>query len=541
MKFGSNELNHGPVCCIEKRESMEASNGTTGLKNGAGVWKAKHNSRNVSSVAGECRRDDAETTAKVGGNCERINSAAELNVAASTAPDPVASAEKSEQETMTKEVNVDAMLLRFLVGKGGSTKERIEKECKVQLKVPSTHEAKVSKSGCTVTGTAAGIEAARRKIKAILDEAVQSKLQYTHFISLPLATHPDLLEQVEKFQEQILARNQPSKATPSSGRNSGPSDRKKPEVAGKGKSALSGDEFKSKDSGTENLLVENQVKNSVPETLGAIEDKDVIMKEAGSLEGDTSLGEVKGSLSEEKNLDSGDGYKEERVESIKAEIVEVDKGLGGEEIVYETDVIDMEKGVVEVEMTPHKSGIDKSIFVKPRTFHLTVLMLKLWNEERVQQAAEVLKKTQAAVHEILEGRPVSLEFRGVETMRGKPDKAHVLYARVEDSTEKTRLLQACRVLIDAYVESGLVMETDIGQGLKLHATLMNTTHRTVRKNNRFGKRIPFNATEILEQYDEWRWGEFGIQEAHLSQRFVYGENGYYHCVRSIPLPSHSCA
>lgn len=36
-------------------------------------------------------------------------------------------------------------------------------------------------------------------------------------------------------------------------------------------------------------------------------------------------------------------------------------------------------------------GIDKSIFIKPKTFHLTVLMLKLWNKERVLAASEVLK------------------------------------------------------------------------------------------------------------------------------------------------------
>lgn len=36
-------------------------------------------------------------------------------------------------------------------------------------------------------------------------------------------------------------------------------------------------------------------------------------------------------------------------------------------------------------------GIDKSIFIKPKTFHLTVLMLKLWNKERVALASEVLQ------------------------------------------------------------------------------------------------------------------------------------------------------
>lgn len=36
-------------------------------------------------------------------------------------------------------------------------------------------------------------------------------------------------------------------------------------------------------------------------------------------------------------------------------------------------------------------GIEKSIFIKPNTFHLTVLMLKLWNKDRVNAARDVLK------------------------------------------------------------------------------------------------------------------------------------------------------
>lgn len=35
--------------------------------------------------------------------------------------------------------------------------------------------------------------------------------------------------------------------------------------------------------------------------------------------------------------------------------------------------------------------IEKSIFIKPKMIHLTVLMLKLWNKDRVDAAAEVLQ------------------------------------------------------------------------------------------------------------------------------------------------------
>jgi activating signal cointegrator complex subunit 1 len=42
-------------------------------------------------------------------------------------------------------------------------------------------------------------------------------------------------------------------------------------------------------------------------------------------------------------------------------------------------------------MSPVDFGIDKSIFIKPETFHLTVLMLKLWNKERIDKASDVLQ------------------------------------------------------------------------------------------------------------------------------------------------------
>lgn len=46
----------------------------------------------------------------------------------------------------------------------------------------------------------------------------------------------------------------------------------------------------------------------------------------------------------------------------------------------------------------------------------------------------------------------------------------------------------------------------------------------------------FDAREIFKQYGSEEWGEYHIREAHLSQRFVFDENGYYHCCASIPFP-----
>ncbi|KAG8483374.1 hypothetical protein CXB51_023192 [Gossypium anomalum] len=201
--------------------------------------------------------------------------------------------------------------------------------------------------------------------------------------------------------------------------------------------------------------------------------------------------------------------------------------LGKEsDISVELEVVDDEGSVkVDVSVRPLDIGtnlvdvichltdlkIGKSIFIKPQTFHLTVLMLKLWNQKRVDLAAQVLK----------------------DLMRGSLAKARVVYAPAEEIGSENRLLHACKIMIDAFVEAGLVIDKDAKSELKLHATMMNARHRKRGKKGRFSS---FNARAIFEHFGSEEWGEYLIREAHLSQRFKYDENGYYHCCASIPFP-----
>ena len=46
----------------------------------------------------------------------------------------------------------------------------------------------------------------------------------------------------------------------------------------------------------------------------------------------------------------------------------------------------------------------------------------------------------------------------------------------------------------------------------------------------------FDARSIADQYGSEDWGVYVIREAHLSERFRFDENGYYHCCTSIPFP-----
>lgn len=355
---------------------------------------------------------------------------------------------KESLETSRHSVNVkvDDSLLRFVKGKGGKAQKQIEEKTGVKLSFVSTHE----KTTVVVDGPSAeSVTTAAETIQQILDEAVKSpSLQYSHFISLPLAVHTDLVEKLMDFQNSVLA--------------------------------LSGS--------------------------------------AGQEESDSDRA---------SNAESSE------------DDFEVNLNVDGDNVHVKLDVKNIVQDVNAKSQTLYsraKWGIDKSIFIKPATFHLTVLMLKLWNNERIAAAAEVLRNVSPQIKEALEGHSIAVSLKGLALMRGSPKKAHVLYARVEEVGSGDRLRRACQVIIDAFVEAGLVLEKDSRSPLKLHATLMNTTHRKMKKFQRNRRNVPFDARPILERYGHKDWGEYVISEAHLSQRFSYDENGYYICSASIPFP-----
>ncbi|XP_020518252.1 uncharacterized protein LOC105420078 isoform X2 [Amborella trichopoda] len=155
-------------------------------------------------------------------------------------------------------------------------------------------------------------------------------------------------------------------------------------------------------------------------------------------------------------------------------------------------------------------GIDKSIFINPKTFHLTVLMLKLWNEERVATAAEVLQKVSPKVMNALKDHPISIRLKGLDCMRGSVSEACVLYTPVEEIGGEGRLMRACQVIIDAYVKAGLVLQKDACQKLKLHGTVMNVKFR--KRTTRTRKIGSFDARDIFERYGSEEW-DLGIDKS----------------------------
>ncbi|KAJ8755860.1 hypothetical protein K2173_024405 [Erythroxylum novogranatense] len=355
----------------------------------------------------------------------------------------------SDKSSVT--IEVAASLIRFVKGKGESTRKKIEEEMGVKIIFPS----KKNVESITIEGTSVdSLTRASERVQAIIDEAAKSpNLDYSHFVSLPLAIHPELVEKLTHFQNYILGN-----------------------------------------------------------TVASDENLD------GDSNEDISNSEDKGQELD-KPHDVSVEVKVEDDKHVKVDLTSIPF------VSYSPKASNT--------LTLSDTGIDKSIFIKPKTFHLTVLMLKLWNKERVNAAAEVLKSIASDMMDALNNQPVSVQLKGLDCMRGSLSKAQVLYATVTETGSEDRLMRACQIIIDAFVKAGLVLEKDAKQKLKLHATVMNVRHRK-RKQRR--RRDSFDARGIFEKFGTKDWGEYVIREAHLSQRFAFDENGYYHCCASIPFP-----
>ncbi|KAL6972768.1 hypothetical protein U1Q18_026941, partial [Sarracenia purpurea var. burkii] len=366
------------------------------------------------------------------------------------------------EEKHSISVEVGASLMRFIKGKGGSIQKSIEEEMEVKVIFPSSKK----EDFIVIEGISAeSVSRAAERIQVIIDKAVKSpNLDYSHFISLPLAIYPELVDKLLNFQKSVLGTN----------------------------------------NANENENLDSDLNGDSSED----EDKDRELDGASD-------------VTVKLNIASD-------TERVKVDLTNIPR------VSYPTRASRPSELKASEPSALSELGIEKSIFIKPKMFHLTVLMLKLWNKDRVDAAVEVLQSVSSKVLEALDNRAVSVRLKGLECMRGSLAKARVVYAPIEEIGGEGRILRACQVIVDAFVEAGLVLEKDAQQKLKLHATVMNARHRKREKRTR--KLDSFDARGIFEQFGSEEWGVYLIREAHLSQRFVYDENGYYHCCTSIPFP-----
>ncbi|MCP9263901.1 Activating signal cointegrator 1 complex subunit 1 [Dirofilaria immitis] len=169
---------------------------------------------------------------------------------------------------------------------------------------------------------------------------------------------------------------------------------------------------------------------------------------------------------------------------------------------------------------------EEAVFQEPRKLHLTITMLSLLDadeEKSVSNSLETLIRTR--VNEILDGKPLEVEIKGLEIMNDDPTRVHVLYAL----TSSEKLSDVVNTIAEAMSDTGFAPQQD---SVKIHLTLMNTRYMWEKKK----KRARMDVTKLLEKYGNYEFGKVAIAEIHISN--LHGsvdERGYYSSIGTFEL------
>jgi activating signal cointegrator complex subunit 1 len=152
------------------------------------------------------------------------------------------------------------------------------------------------------------------------------------------------------------------------------------------------------------------------------------------------------------------------------------------------------------------------------TLHLTIAVMALETEEKLQKAIEHLKaldlqtifnNTQRNIsnrikeqHSIA-AQPVTVSLTSLKAMRS-PANTSILFAE-PIPLGAFSIWEFCDSLRKDFTENGFVSPEK--RPLKLHATIVNTLYARQRARKGRSKPLHFDATELIKNYAEFTWAE----------------------------------
>ena len=156
------------------------------------------------------------------------------------------------------------------------------------------------------------------------------------------------------------------------------------------------------------------------------------------------------------------------------------------------------------------------------TLHLTLLVLHLEDEEKIQKATEVLHQCRTSLEPVLLNSALTLNFAGLDNFRHQ-----VLFVKLCGEEGIVRLNTVANVVRDTFAKEG-IPSTD-SREFSPHLTVMKLT-RSPKLRKRGIKKIP------LESYATWTDFDFGeerVSSLHLCSMNKKEEDGFYKCVTTI--------
>ncbi|KAM9679483.1 A-kinase anchoring protein 7 isoform 8-T8 [Dama dama] len=159
------------------------------------------------------------------------------------------------------------------------------------------------------------------------------------------------------------------------------------------------------------------------------------------------------------------------------------------------------------------------------SFHITLLVMQLLNEDEVNIGIDALLELKPFVEEILQGKPLTLPFEGVDTFGNQ-----VGFVKLAEGDHINSLLEIADVAKRTFQEKGILAGES--RTFKPHLTFMKLSKSPWLWKKGVKKIDP----KLYEKFISHRFGE---EVAHCidlcSMLKKKQSNGYYHCESSIVI------
>jgi activating signal cointegrator complex subunit 1 len=189
------------------------------------------------------------------------------------------------------------------------------------------------------------------------------------------------------------------------------------------------------------------------------------------------------------------------------------------------DELDIFHNEVKTLINAGQLKMEPRALMKANSLHFTLTMLHLHTAENIQRAEVLLASLTPEILDMCGHKALEIDFGALKTFDdSKITSANIIF--VEPGQKSMQVLKPIGDLIRTkFAEAGLVNDPkEEARPLVLHATLANTRPNRV------------DATPMVS-LPSARFSSFTVPEIHLSQRFNYDANGYYHCASKIELPT----
>ncbi|XP_064649769.1 uncharacterized protein LOC135501551 isoform X2 [Lineus longissimus] len=167
----------------------------------------------------------------------------------------------------------------------------------------------------------------------------------------------------------------------------------------------------------------------------------------------------------------------------------------------------------------------RRVMISPRTFHITLMVFRIENEDDSLRAKEALDAVYARLKEEYKANPIKVVFEGIGNFR---NQNKVVYADVIDELTIDRLRALSDVIREIYEAASLKATDD---RFTVHMTLMKMSKVTWKWQNQMG--IKTIDPSLYAEFAEQVFGTTTVSSLQVCSMAGDEETGYYKILHEV--------